>query len=463
MCEEIIFIAGTRPELIKLYPIIYRLKYRGCTEFLLVWSGQHYDYELSHIFFEEFSGLMSDLDLGVGSGSHGVQTARVIEGIESVLRRLSGRGVVIAVGDTNTVLGAGLAAVKSGWVFAHVESGLRSFDKYMPEEINRVIADHIANVLFAPSSQAVINLLYEGVEPWRIFLTGNTVVDAIRMTMPRVEKERDKVLAELNIEEPYTLVTIHRAENVDHVDRLQNILKGLKEVSKKIQLVFPIHPRTRRRIEEFGLKYLLEGLKIIKPVGYIEFLALLSGAEMVFTDSGGVQEEAFTLGVPCITLRRNTERPETVWFGGNILVGDDPKRIVRTYRYVSEHREEIVKRIKGVENPYGDGRAGERIADVLKRLVENDEFFNRYSYSKKTEPDYRDSDYPTHVIIDGGSFEGLKVEEFHQRHQGVYITLIYDERGKPLIPYSNVVIRRGWRLRVWGPRKTVESLGGDGI
>jgi len=262
-----------------------------------------------------------------------------------------------------------------------------------------------------------------------------------------------RVLAELGIEKPYALVTLHRAENVDHVDRLQNILKGLREVSREIQLVFPIHPRTKKRIKEFGLNHLLEGLKIIKPVGYIEFLAMLSGAEMVFTDSGGVQEEAFTIGVPCITLRRNTERPETVWLGGNILVGDDPKRIVDAYRYVSEHREEIVRKIKSVENPYGDGRAGERIADVLKRLVENDEFFKRYSYSKETEPDYRDSDYPTHVVVDGDSFEGLKVEEFHQRLRDVYITLIYDERGRPLIPYSDTVIKRWWKLRVWDPRK----------
>jgi len=215
-----------------------------------------------------------------------------------------------------------------------------------------------------------------------------------------------------------------------------------------------------KRVEEFSLNHLLEGLKVIEPVGYLKFLALLSNAEMVFTDSGGVQEEAFTLGIPCITLRRNTERPETVWLGGNILVGDDSRRIVEAYRYVVERREEIIRKIRSVENPYGDGRASERIANILKRLVEDDEFFTRYSYDREAEPDYRDSDYPTHVIVDGGEFEGLKVEEFHQKYRGVFITLIYDERGRPLIPYNDVVIKRCWRLRVWGSRKTVESLAG---
>ena len=453
----IMLVAGTRPEVVKLAPVVLALE-KLKMGFVFVWSGQHYDYELSRIFFEEFGGLVPDYDLGVGSGSHGTQTARVVQGVEEVLERIGGRGAVVAVGDTNTVLGAGLAAVKMGWVFAHVESGLRSFDRYMPEEINRVVADHIANILFAPSIHAVLNLLYEGIDPWRIWLTGNTVVDAVKMVMPRVEKERNKMLAELGIDKPYVLVTLHRAENVDHVDRLSSILKGLREISKEIQLVFPIHPRTRRRIKEFGLEQLLEGLKIIKPVGYIEFLALLSGAEMVFTDSGGVQEEAFTLGIPCITLRRNTERPETVWLGGNILVGDDPRRIVEAYRYIAEHREEIVKRIRGVENPYGEGKAGERIANVLKRLAESPELLARYLYSRETEPDYRDSDYPTHAIVDGSVFEGMRIESVHQQYRGMYITLIYDERGRPLIPYSDTVIKKDWRLRVWGPRKTVKSL-----
>ena len=455
--KNIIIVAGTRPEVVKLAPVVWALRALRA-DFVFIWSGQHYDYELSGVFFEELGGLRPDYDLGVGSSSHGVQTARVVQGVEEILKKIRGKGIVVAVGDTNTVLGVGLAAVKTGWIFAHVESGLRSFDSYMPEEVNRVVADHVANILFAPSTQAVINLLYEGINPWRVWLVGNTVVDAIKMVMPRVKEGCNRMLAELGIRKPYALVTLHRAENVDHVDRLSNILKGLKEILKEIRLVFPIHPRTKRRIQEFGLADLLDGLNIIKPVGYLEFLALLSNAEMVFADSGGVQEEAFTLGIPCITLRRNTERPETVWYGGNILVGDDPRRIVEAYRYVVKNQEEIVRKIRRVENPYGDGRAGERIANILRRLAEDHEFFMKYSYSKETEPDYRDSDYPTHVIVDGDIFDGMRVEQIHRQCLDMYVTLIYDEKGRPLIPYSDTVIKKSWKLRVWGPRKTVESL-----
>lgn len=453
----LVFVAGTRPEMIKIFPIMTANTLKKYYH-IFIWSGQHYDYELSRVFFEEFGGLDPDYDLGVGSGSHGIQTAKLVQGVEEVLRKVGDKGIVVAVGDTNTVLGAGLASVKMGWIFAHVESGLRSFDRYMPEEINRIVADHIANILFAPSTQAVLNLLYEGVDPWRIYLTGNTVVDAVKMITPRVMKERDRVIAELGIEEPYALVTLHRAENVDHADRLARILKGLREVSEEIRLIFPMHPRTRRRIEELGLSSLLEGIRIIRPLGYVEFLALLSKAEVVFTDSGGVQEEAFTLSVPCVTLRRNTERPETVWLGGNILVGDDPEKIVAIYRYVANYRDEIVKKIGSVENPYGDGRAGERIADVLKRIIEDEGLFERLSYGKENEPDYRDTDYPIHVIVSGSIFEGMKIEDVHQQYQGIYITLIYDEKGRPMIPHNDRVIKKDWKVRVWGPRKIIASL-----
>ena len=453
----IIIVAGTRPEFIKLVPIIRNSK-RLKGYYTFIWSGQHYDYELSRVFFEEFGGLEPDYDLSVGSDSQGVQTAKIIQGVEGVLKRFSTPGIVVAVGDTNTVLGATLAAVKASWVFAHVEAGLRSFYRFMPEEINRVVADHVANVLFAPSIQAVLNLLYEGIDPWRIFLTGNTIVDAVRMILTRIEKERSKVLAEVGIEEPYALVTLHRAENVDYVDRLGKILKGLQRVSKEIRLVFPIHPRTQKKVKEFGLENILKGLKVVKPLGYVEFLSLLSGAEMVFTDSGGVQEEAFTLGIPCITLRRNTERPETVWLGGNILVGDDPERIVGAYRYVVEHREKIVRRVRNVENPYGDGKAGKRIAALLERLVEDKGIFNRFAYSARNEPDYRNSDYPVQVLVDGAIFESMRVEEIHSKYPGVFITLIYDEKGKPLIPYVDTLIRRGWKLRLWGPKRILESF-----
>lgn len=455
----IVVVAGTRPEAVKLAPVMWALRSLG-VGFVFVWSGQHYDYEMSSVFFEELGLPEPDFDLDVRSGSHAEQTARIMVGVEDVLKRLDGGGVVVAEGDTNTVLGAGLAAVKYGWLFGHVEAGLRSFNRVMPEEVNRVVAGAVASVHFAPSIDAVVNLLYEGVVPWRIHLTGNTVVDAVHRVLPKIREYGEKVLSELSLSGDFGVVTLHRAENVDDPVRLGRILSALIEVSRDLELVFPVHPRTRRRLTEFNLWRMLEesGIKVVKPLGYFEFLGLLSRARVVFTDSGGVQEEALVLAVPCITLRYNTERPETVWVGGNILVGDDPERITKAARYVLEHGEEIAKRLRSIENPYGDGKAGERIARVLKGIVEDKETYNRYAYK---EPDYRDLGDPTYVLVDGNVFAGLAVEDFHRRYPGLMITLIYNEEGKPVVPFPDRIIERGWKLRIWGPRKILESfLGG---
>ncbi len=453
---KIAIIAGTRPEAVKFAPVIWALKNLD-VNFVFVWSGQHYDYELSRVFFEELGLPDPDFDLDVRSGSHGEQTAKVMVGIEGVLKKLSDGGIVVAEGDTNTVLGASLAAVKAGWLFGHVEAGLRSFNRVMPEEVNRVVAGAVANVHFAPSVNAVLNLLYEGVEPWRIYLTGNTVVDAVHKVLSKITGYGERVLGELGISSDFGLITLHRAENVDNSERLRRILSALREVSKEVGLVFPIHPRTKRRLSEYGLWHLLEdsGIRVVKPLGYFEFLGLLSKAKLVFTDSGGVQEEALTLAVPCITLRYNTERPETVWLGGNFLVGDDPVRIIETARYVLENRNEIVAKIRNSENPYGDGRAGERIAEILKRIVEAEEEYRRYAF---TEPDYRDVGHPTYALIDGDRFAGLKIKDIHAEYPEVMITLVYDERGSPIIPYPERVIRSGWKLRIWGPQRLVKTL-----
>ena len=456
MDKRIVFVAGTRPELVKFLPVIVALN-KLEVSYCFVWSGQHYDYELSRVFFEELGLPEPDFDLDVRSGSHGEQTARIVMGVERVLRGLSGGGVVVAEGDTNTVLGASLAAVKSGWLFGHVEAGLRSFNRVMPEEINRVIAGAVANIHFAPSVCAVLNLLYEGVVPWRVHLTGNTIVDAVYGVLLRVRKRGEKTLEELGIDGEFGLVTLHRAENVDNPGRLKRILSGLREASRETKLVFPMHPRTRKRLSEYNLWGLLEGSGIVvtKPLGYFEFLGLLSRAQLVFTDSGGVQEEALTLAIPCITLRYNTERPETVWVGGNFLVGDDPKRIVEATKYVIEYRDRIVAKIRNTENPYGDGRAGIRIAEVLKEIVENEHEYKRYAY---VEPDYRDLGQPTYALVNGDRFAGLSIKDIHRNYPGLIITLIYDEKGNPVIPYPDRTIKNGWKLRVWGPRKVVESL-----
>jgi len=454
--KDIVVVAGTRPEIVKLAPVMWALESIG-KSFVLVWSGQHYDYELSRIFFQELGLSDPDFDLDVRSGSHGEQTARVMTGVEGVLRRLGDGGIVVAEGDTNTVLGASLAAVKAGWLFGHVEAGLRSFNRVMPEEINRVVAGAIANIHFAPSVNAVLNMLYEGVEPWRIHLTGNTIVDAVHSLLPKIREYGEKILGELGVEGSFGLVTLHRAENVDDPVRLKRILSALREVSRDVKLVFPIHPRSRRRLSEYNLWSLLEGssIRVVKPLGYFEFLGLLSRAQLVFTDSGGVQEEALTLAVPCITLRYNTERPETVWIGTNFLVGDDRKRIIETTRYVIENRDRIIARIMNTENPYGDGRAGIRIAEILKRIVEDEGKYEHYAY---IEPDYRDLDQPIYVLVSGDKFAGLRIRDIHREYPGLIITLVYDEKGKPVIPYPDRIVREGWRLRIWGPRKLVDSL-----
>jgi len=454
--KQIVIVAGTRPEAIKLAPVIWSLKDFGI-DFTFVWSGQHYDYELSKIFFEELGLPEPSFDLDIRSGSHAEQVARIMVSIEGVLRRLNSGGVVVAEGDTNTVLGASLAVVKSGWLFGHVEAGLRSFSRVMPEEINRIVAGAVANLHFAPSVNAVLNLLYEGVPPWRVHLTGNTIVDAVYSVSPKIREYGEKALRELNIDGDFGLVTLHRAENVDNPIRLGRILSALREISRELELVFPIHPRTKKRISEFNLWNLLEGLgiRVVKPLGYFEFLGLLSRAQVVFTDSGGVQEEALTLAVPCITLRYNTERPETVWVGGNFLVGDETGRIINVAKHVLEHREEIVRKIKSSENPYGDGRAGERIAKMIKKIVEDEETYNRYAYK---EPDYRDVGDPTYILVEGSKFAGLKVEDFHREYLDLMITLIYDENGNPIIPFSDRVIKSNWKLRIWGPRKLIEKL-----
>jgi len=454
--RKIVIVAGTRPEAIKLAPIIWSLKDLGL-DFIFVWTGQHYGYEMSKIFFDELGLPKPDIDLDVRSGSHAEQVAKIIIGVENIVRGFDNSGIVIAEGDTNTVLGAGLAAVKSGWLLGHVEAGLRSFSRIMPEEINRVVVDTIANIHFAPSINAVLNLLYEGITPWRIHLVGNTIVDVVYNIMHKIRDSEEKILEELNINEKFGLVTLHRAENVDNPSRLKRILSALKEVSKDIELVFPIHPRTRRKLSEFNLRNLVNDsrIKIIKPLGYIAFLGLMSKAQLVLTDSGGVQEEALTLAIPCITLRNNTERPETVHVGGNFLVGDDPRRIIEMSKYVLEHREEIVRRIKSFENPYGDGRAGERIARILKEIVEDEETYDRYAFK---EPDYRDVGDPIYILVEGDKFAGLKVEDFQKEYPNFIITLIYDENGKPIIPFPDRTIKNTWKLRIWGPRKHIEKL-----
>jgi len=366
--KPVIVLAGTRPEVIKLAPVVAWLENLD-VGYVLVWSGQHYDYLLSRVFFEEFGLSEPEVDLGVGSGSHAEQTAGIMVRLEKLICKYR-PAIVVAEGDTNTVLAAAVSAVKCHVPFAHVEAGLRSWSMVMPEEVNRRVADAVASLHFAPTELAALNLLFEGVAARSVYVTGNTVVDALKQFMPRVEETGDSVLAKYNLEEGgYILITLHRAENVEYPERLGGIVEALLELSKDFPVVFPVHPRTRRTLAGLSLLDRLDGaVRLLEPLGYFEFLSLLRNCRVVLTDSGGVQEEAFTLRVPTVTLRYNTERPETTLYGVNVLAGAEKDRIVELTLGQWERYEEI--RLLDFENPLGDGLAGERIARLLKEKVE---------------------------------------------------------------------------------------------
>ncbi len=356
-------VASTRPEVIKLSPVMREFEARG-VDYTFVTTGQHYDDELFWSFIRDLRLRQPEYNVEVGSGSHAYQTARALEALEEIILKEK-PSAVIAEGDTNSVLSCALACAKLHVAFAHVEAGLRSFDRTMPEEVNRVLADHVSEVLFAPTEGAALNLIEEGILPEKIFIVGNTIVDA---TLQNLEIAREKSQILKDVPEDFLLLTLHRAENVDSKERLAGIMEALFELREKV--VFPVHPRTRQRLEEFGLlKRAEEELHLLPPVGYLDFLMLLSRAKLVLTDSGGVQEEAIVLHTPCVTLRTSTERPETIEAGGNVLAGVEKADILRTVRRILSD-EEIYRRMKSAKNPFGEGDSGRRIVDTLIKLEE---------------------------------------------------------------------------------------------
>jgi UDP-N-acetylglucosamine 2-epimerase (non-hydrolysing) len=352
----IAIILGTRPEIIKMAPIIRECQ-RQNLDYFVLHTGQHYSYQMDQVFFEELELPRPEYNLDVGSGSHGEQTGRIMAGVEKVLmdRRLD---VVLVQGDTNTVMAGALAAAKLHIKVGHVEAGLRSFDRSMPEEINRIVADHISDYLFAPTENSKNNLLKEGIPEEKIHVTGNTIVDSVYQNL-EISRKKANVLEKLGLKsKEYFLVTAHRTENVDNPERLGEILKGLELVGKEFSLpvIFPMHPRTRKMLQQFGL--MLDGIRAIEPVGFLDFMQLEAGARLALTDSGGVQEETCILGVPCVTLRENTERPETVDVGSNVLVGARSEQIMSGARRMLETD-------TGWKNPFGDGHTGDIIVQIL--------------------------------------------------------------------------------------------------
>jgi len=357
---KVAVVLGTRPEIIKFSPIIREFERLGLDYFVLH-TGQHYSYNMDRVFFEQLELPEARYNLDVGSGSHAEQTGKMLIGVEKVL--VSERpSIVLVEGDTNTVLAGALAAVKLGIKVGHVEAGLRSYDRQMPEEINRVLADHCSDMLFAPTEKSKQILLGEGIAAEKIFVTGNTIVDAVYQNLD-IAKRKVNVLEELGVEEDgYFLVTVHRQENVDNEKRFRGILEGLELVNKEFGLpvIYPIHPRARKQLKAFGIA--VNGVRIVDPLDYLSFLILESNARLVLTDSGGVQEETCILGVPCVTLRYNTERLEILEVGSNVLAGTEPDEIVEKVDF-------MLNKGRGWPNPFGDGKAGQRIVELLREKI----------------------------------------------------------------------------------------------
>jgi UDP-N-acetylglucosamine 2-epimerase (non-hydrolysing) len=354
---KISVVLGTRPEIIKMSPVIRELENRKL-DFFIIHTGQHYSYNLDGVFFEQLNLPRARYNLEVGSGSHAEETSKILLSVEKVLLE-ENPDIVLVEGDTNSVLGGTLAAVKLHVKIGHVEAGLRSYDRQMPEEINRLLTDHCSDYLFAPTGKARDILLGEAVPEDKIFVTGNTIVDAVHQNL-EIARELCRALDDLQLKSgEYFLVTLHRQENADNPSRFADILKGLELVADRYRMpvIYPVHPRSRKRIGEYGLNP--ENIRLVDPVDFLSFLQLESHARLVLTDSGGVQEESCILGTPCVTLRDNTERPETIDVGANILAGAMPEKI-------SECSETMLGRDNNWSNPFGDGQAGTRIVDILE-------------------------------------------------------------------------------------------------
>ena len=355
---RILAVVGARPNFMKIAPIMWEVQRRRGVEAYLVHTGQHYDAKMSDLFFEQLHIPRPNVDLGVGSGSHAVQTAEVMKRIEPVIAEQK-PDVLMVVGDVNSTIAAALTAVKMGVPVAHVEAGLRSYDRGMPEEINRVLTDSISRWLFVTEKSGVTNLRKEGVAPENIFFVGNVMIDTLLATRGRFEEST--ILSQMELaRQSYAVVTLHRPSNVDDPGVLAGLVGVIGELQRDIPVVFPIHPRTRKALNGRHTEA-MHNLRLVEPLGYLDFMKLVGNARIVLTDSGGIQEETTVLGVPCLTLRNNTERPATVDEGTNILIGQNPAKILPAARKVLASPAPAAGRVPEL----WDGKAAGRILDVL--------------------------------------------------------------------------------------------------
>ena len=360
---NIICVCGARPNFMKIAPIVRAFEENGSFEVLLVHTGQHYDENMSKYFFEELNIPRPEINLEVGSSSHALQTAEIMERFEPVVLEFKPEYVLV-VGDVNSTIACGLVAVKLGVKLIHVEAGLRSFDRTMPEEINRLLTDSISDLLFVTEQSGIDNLRNEGIREEKIHFVGNVMIDTLMANMQKAQKS--DVLNRMGLSgENFGVITLHRPSNVDDIKKFEQIIAAFEEIQKELTLIFPIHPRTRKNINGTGLGQRIEAMEnllLIDPVGYLDFLCLMSNAYLVITDSGGIQEETTILGVPCMTLRENTERPVTITEGTNRLVHVTTDEILSSYYEISNGHNDIKHRIP----KFWDGKAAQRITRTIE-------------------------------------------------------------------------------------------------
>ncbi len=363
----IAIVSGARPQFIKLAPIIQEMLVNESIDIYHIHTGQHYDKNMSEVFFDELSIPPPDINLNINNGTHAELVGRMLTKLEKELLRKKFDAILVA-GDTDSTLAGGLVASKINIPVIHLESGLRSYDYTMPEEINRRVTDHISRLLITTTKIATKNLLNEGINRNWIFQTGDTMIDAIMRNVDKSEEKSD-VLKKLEVKEKeYILLTLHRKENVDNKQRIVSILESIEEIEIE-KVVYPIHPRTLKKIAQFHLESLLDNPKLIvtKPLGYLDFIKLEKNSSIILTDSGGIQKEALALNVPCVTLRDNTEWCETLDVGANVLVGSNKQKIVNTVNNLLNRMKEGF--FTEWENPYGDGKSSVRITnEIIKRF-----------------------------------------------------------------------------------------------
>lgn len=425
---KIAIIIGTRPEIIKMAPVIDEIERRKI-KYVLIHTGQHYDYQMSDQFFVDLNLRKPDYNINVGSGSSGKQIANMIKKIEKVLL-IEKPDIVLVQGDTNTALSGALISSKLHLPVGHIEAGLRSYDKTMPEEINREVADVCSKIFFAPTEDSAINLLFAGISPKNIFITGNTIVDACIRNL-KIAKKKSKLNFNFDNNKTILTVTIHRAENVDNLTRIENIVKTLINLNDFL-IIFPAHPRTVKNLKKYNLFEKIKKtthIKLIKPIGYFDFLFLLSKSKLIMTDSGGIQEEAITLNIPCVTLRYNTERPETVAAGGNILVGTENAEIVKTVKNILNNVE-IYSKMSRALNPYGDGNSSKKIINIIVKFFKEDKL-------KMVVPENIMKSKMSQLIkVD----QEMTVNEFEKKNRGLEIKMVF-ENGQVLFPVDHLNLK----------------------